>query len=74
MSWAAALPAPMARITVALPVTMSPPAQTPVRLVRPLASATMYPRRFSSRSFGVPGQQRIGAGADGDDHQVGVER
>jgi len=36
-SWidlAARLPAPMARITVALPVTMSPPANTPLQDVR----------------------------------------
>ena len=39
---AARLPAPMARITVALPVTMSPPANTPLREVRWLeASAAM---------------------------------
>jgi hypothetical protein len=33
----ACLPAPMARMTVAEPVTMSPPAQTPFRLVFPVS-------------------------------------
>lgn len=33
----ACLPAPMARMTVAEPVTMSPPAQTPLRLVFPVS-------------------------------------
>ena len=41
MSLAAVLPAPIARITVALPVTISPPAQTPGRDVAPLSPATM---------------------------------
>ena len=33
----ACLPAPMARMTVAEPVTISPPAQTPFRLVFPVS-------------------------------------
>lgn len=38
---AAVLPAPMARITVAAPVTMSPPAHTRGLLVRPFSSVSM---------------------------------
>ena len=44
MSRAAFRPAPMARITVAAPVTMSPPAQTWSREVFPVSAfATMFP-------------------------------
>src|SRR5208282_3757157 len=44
MDFAARRPAPMARITVALPVTISPPANTPFREVCCEAgSASMYP-------------------------------
>ena len=38
---AAALPAPIARITVAAPVTASPPAYTPSLLVLPVSSSAM---------------------------------
>jgi hypothetical protein len=38
---AARLPSPMARITVAAPRTMSPPANTPGMLVMPCSSVTM---------------------------------
>jgi len=41
MPFAAALPAPMARITVAAPVTASPPANTPSRDVWPFSSSAM---------------------------------
>lgn len=41
MECAAFLPAPMARMTVAAPVTMSPPAQTFGLDVRPFSSASM---------------------------------
>jgi len=41
IAWAAFLPAPIARITVAAPVTMSPPAYTPGRFVVPFSSVTM---------------------------------
>ena len=34
IDWAARRPAPIARITVALPVTMSPSANTPLRVLR----------------------------------------
>src|SRR5450759_5804320 len=37
------LPSPMARITVAAPRTMSPPAKTPGMLVMPYSSASRYP-------------------------------
>ena len=47
---AARLPAPMARITVAAPVTASPPANTPSLEVMPCSSsATMQPLRLVSR-------------------------
>ena len=53
---AACLPAPMARITVADPVTMSPPAKTPGQVVSPDAPrVTMYPRRFVSSPGVVAG-------------------
>lgn len=41
IEWAAFLPAPMARMTVAAPVTMSPPAQMRGSDVRPFSSASM---------------------------------
>jgi len=41
MDAAAVLPAPMARMTVAAPVTASPPANTPGREVWPVASSAM---------------------------------
>ena len=43
MLFAPALPAPIARMTVALPVTASPPAKTPSRAVTPPSSASMPP-------------------------------
>ena len=39
----------MARITVAAPVTASPPANTPGRVVTPFSSATRQPLRVTSR-------------------------
>ena len=39
--FAAALPAPIARITVAAPVTASPPAYTPALDVAPVSSSAM---------------------------------
>ena len=47
---AAFLPAPIALITVAAPVTISPPANTPAIEVAPASSATMLPRLLTSRS------------------------
>ena len=52
MLLAPVLPAPMARMTVAEPVTASPPAKTPSRLVWPFSSASMPPLRVVLR-FGV---------------------
>ena len=56
-SWipfAPALPAPIARITVAAPVTASPPANTNALEVCPLSSsATMHLLLFVSRPFVV---------------------
>ena len=43
MAFAAVLPAPIARITVAAPVTASPPAKTPSLEVAPVASLTIIP-------------------------------
>ena len=53
MALAALRPAPIASITVAAPVTASPPAKTPSRLVRPSSSATMQPRRLVSKPLVV---------------------
>ena len=49
MARAASLPAPIARITVAAPVTASPPANTPGRLVAPDASMTKPPNDCVSK-------------------------
>ncbi len=49
MALAALRPAPMARITVAAPVTASPPANTPLRVVAPSSVATRQPLRLVSR-------------------------
>ena len=47
--FAADLPAPMARITVAAPVTASPPAKTPSRVVISDSLTMMPPRLLTSR-------------------------
>ena len=60
MALAAVRPAPMARITVAAPVTASPPAKTPSRVVSPCASATMQPRRVVSSPAVVEGIRGVG--------------
>src|SRR5690606_10410625 len=63
-SWiavAARRPAPIAKMTVAPPVTMSPPANTPVRLVRPVASSTTIVPLSDVVSPGV--RARVGLGA-----------
>ena len=49
MDAAAFLPEPMARMTVAEPVTASPPANTPLRLVAVVSSAMMQPCLSESR-------------------------
>ena len=64
MARAAARPAPMARITVAAPVTASPPAKTPGREVAPCASASIQPRRSVRSPFGGGGDQRVGRRAE----------
>ena len=46
MAFAALRPAPIAKITVAAPVTASPPAKTPSRDVAPISLASMQPRRL----------------------------
>ena len=52
MDFEARLPAPMASITVAEPVTISPPAYTPGRFVAQVSgSTTILPHLFSSRPF-----------------------
>ena len=53
MAFAACLPAPMARMTVAAPVAASPPAKTPSTEVCPASSAATQPFRVRSRP-GVP--------------------
>ena len=50
MAAATRLPAPIAEITVAAPVTMSPPANTPGMEVAPTSLATMLPRLLTSSS------------------------
>ena len=47
------MPAPMDRITVAAPVTASPPAYTPSRLVSPPSSSVMMQPRLLVSSPGV---------------------
>ena len=49
MLFAPALPAPIASITVAAPVTASPPENTPSRAVTPPSSASMPPLRVKVR-------------------------
>lgn len=46
IDFAAVFPAPIARITVAAPVTASPPAYTPSLDVRPVSSSTIIPPHF----------------------------
>ena len=53
MAAAAFLPAPMARITVAAPVTASPPAYTPGMLVAPVSSSAMMLPRCVVANAGV---------------------
>ena len=51
MARAARRPAPIAEMTVAPPVTMSPPANTPCFVVAPVVgSAMMYPERDTATS------------------------
>lgn len=59
---------PMARITVAAPVTASPPAKTPLRLVRPSSSATMQPRLFVSSPSVVDLMRGFARPESHDDH------
>src|ERR1039458_5742737 len=58
MAFPARLPSPIARITVAAPRTMSPPANTPGILVMPVSSTMMLPHLFSLRS----GQVAVSSG------------
>ena len=53
MAAAALRPAPIARMTVAAPVTMSPPAKTPGFDVAPVSSSAAMLPRFVSASPGV---------------------
>jgi len=53
MAALAFLPSPMARIAVAAPRTMSPPANTPGMLVRQSSSMTMLPHLFVSSPAAV---------------------
>ena len=75
MAVAALRPAPMARMTVAAPVTMSPPANTPSRLVAPVGvSATMQPWLLTSRPLVRLRDERVRVRAEGDDDEVGLHR
>ena len=60
MLWAAVLPAPIARMTVAAPVTMSPPAKMPRREVWPPSSALTQPWRFVSNPSVVETMSGLG--------------
>ena len=60
MARAAVRPAPMARMTVAAPVTASPPAKTPSRDVAPCPSAVMQPRRSVSSPAVVAASRGLG--------------
>ena len=53
MDFAPSLPAPMARMTVAAPVTASPPAYTAWREVRPSSLTMMPPFLLTSRPLVV---------------------
>ena len=75
MSSAALRAAPMARITVAAPVTMSPPAHTPRKLVRPDSreGADVAARR-ALEAGGALEQHRVGARAHGHHDHVHVDQ
>ena len=60
MALAAVRPAPIARITVAAPVTASPPARRPCGSVVPRSSAVMQPRRVVSRPAVVAASSGLG--------------
>ena len=67
-------PAPMARMTVAEPVTMSPPAQTPrFHGLAGLGVGHDVAPVVQVQARGALGEERVGAGADGDDHGVDVQ-
>ena len=65
---AAVLPAPMARITVAAPVTASPPAYTPSMEVRPCSSAMIWPRFCGLKTWRGGFQQRVRGSTEGHDN------
>lgn len=60
ISAAAVFPAPMALITVALQLVMSPPAQTLHMVVRPLLSTTKVPHLVVLKLRCAGGDQQIG--------------
>ncbi len=74
MARAEHFPAPMASMTVAEPVTMSPPAKTSGMEVWPVSgSASMYPHLLQLQFRQRRRQKRIGTGADGHNHQVHLQ-
>ena len=75
MSSAALRAAPMARMTVAAPVTMSPPAQTFGTLVRPASVERPDVAPLGAlEAAGVLEEGPVGAGADGHDDHVDVDQ
>ena len=71
---AARLPAPMARITVAAPVTASPPANTPSLEVMPsLVVSHDAALAVGLQARGGVADQRVRAGADRRDNAVQIE-
>ena len=78
MDFAARRPAPMARITVAPPVTMSPPAKTPGRFVACVdsglpSSAAMLPHLLRPRPGRGLRDDRVRLGAERVDDRVALE-
>lgn len=74
MAFAACLPAPMARMTVAAPVTASPPAYTPFAAGQTVIAvgddAAVLVRLKARRGMA---DERVRAGADGHDHRVHIQ-
>jgi hypothetical protein len=74
MESAAFLPAPMAKITVAAPVTISPPAQTPFLVVFSRFRIRLdIPPLIQRKVRRGLGQQGIGTRANCHDDKVGVQ-
>ena len=73
MDWAPSLPAPMARMTVAAPVTASPPAYTPSREVQAVLVDDDAALLVDLQALGGGLDQGVGGGAQGHDDSVHVQ-